>query len=734
MAVERGPKILPSEWVRSEHPEIDPSKITRVRALFRGSNGELTTIRLAKSEAGIDISIAPGDVPLDAPAKPNVTFLGTIFESRPKLPSKEIVDQVAETTDYFIRRIHLQELDRWMRVKADIMGIRRTVETKVEANLPESVETHLPAKVRTKYRDYLTRLKDEEEKSGKPESACYGHANIGGVNAVVYVKNYDNFRGSNGQVAGEKFRKAAELARRRNFLDFLLGRHQCPLVCFLASSGARQDEGPAALFQLVKEVMAEDRFEEETNQAFITAFVGPVFGGESASIAPMGAIIMALEGFDYGFSGKKVIETYTKEPVDDAAQSVEAQALTREIDLVFKTKEEMAEYLENLLRILNPNHAKLTYENKPDFHPTEGGETKADAFKLEGFIAPDRVFLEERDGSSRQLPPDAPVEERLLRQYKILRSSAERPDMQSLIARMFPDPEDVVNLYQGHIEHTETYHPLDPNEANFHSETTVLRYPAIVASIAKLGPQPVMFIGNMPSYQRKPNSEKPGEFEIVKIPASPTPKDYGRVERYLDFAQRQNMPVVCLADTLGAKPTIEAERDGQPRYIQRGIRVINRYKPPRIAVITGYGGSGGVLPLLPVGDRVFMFAGGMLAVAEAGSQVSIIEKVVDPSDEQIKKHILAMKSTAAEQLELKVGYLNEVLPEFDDPNATAQALYDAIAREIIRLQKMSYKDRLKARREVWDNLGGIPIDNPTEGGQGLIKFVAQALIKLKNSK
>jgi len=81
------PKELPSEWVKSSAPDIDPSTITRLRAVYRGSNGELTTIRLAKTEVGgVDISITPGNIPLEAPEiKRDITVLDSLLEGRPKV-------------------------------------------------------------------------------------------------------------------------------------------------------------------------------------------------------------------------------------------------------------------------------------------------------------------------------------------------------------------------------------------------------------------------------------------------------------------------------------------------------------------------------------------------------------------------------------------------------------------------------------------------------------------------
>ncbi len=729
MAREQGPN-KPSKWIlstlRAEHPDFDPNKITRVRALLRNPDGTLTTVRLTRTEAGPEISIMPGNVPLETPARPNVTFPKTMLESRPKLNGQEVVDRVVEITDWLVRNIHLDELDRWMRVKKDIMGLKRSAETRVEANIPAGVEPHLPSRVR----GYFDRLREEEKKTGKPESACYGHANLGGVEVVAYVKYYDFQRGSNGQVAGEKFKRASELARRRNLRDRLLGRHERPLVCFLASAGARQDEGTVALVQLPKQVMEVHDFKEQAkDRAYITALIGPEFGGESASIGPLGDIIVALEGNDFGFSGKHLTEFYTKVPVEGWEQSVEAQALTpREIDLVFKTKEELLNFLQRFVRITKPSHQRLTYENKPDFRPTEGEETKADAFKLEGFISPDRVFYEQPRDAKPEIPADEPEADRLLREYDELVRNSQRPDMQTLITRMFPNPNDVVNLYQGHIEHTEIY----PEDGGASYETTILRYPAIVASIVKIGPQPVLMIGNMPSYQRIPNPEKPGGFEIVKIPASPQPEDYQRIIRLLKVADRFKWPLVSLIDTLGANPTIEAERKGQPRSIAESTEAVNSHKWVGIGYIWGVGGSGGMIGILPFGEFIGAPKKSKIFVAEPRNQTAIIKRVSNPTAEQVKELMPSMKSTAAEQHGLDIGIVNEVLPESDDPNMMASILRDSIIKQIIRLQGMPMKKRLEMKRKAISELGN-PKSKPTRRRRLTSKLKAEIIKEIFGS-
>jgi acetyl-CoA carboxylase carboxyl transferase subunit beta len=242
----------------------------------------------------------------------------------------------------------------------------------------------------------------------------------------------------------------------------------------------------------------------------------------------------------------------------------------------------------------------------------------------------------------------------------------------------------VVNLYNGRVEHAVTHY--EGNEVGV--ETDVLRYPAIIASIGKIGPQPFLIIGDQPSYQRRGD-------QVVRVPASPRPQDYDYMMRMLEFGKRLKLPVVFLTDTLGANPTLESEKAGQSEKISRVIMAGIEYPEPVMSIIVGALGSGGGLATTPVGDYTAMLENGMAFVAEPYSQASILNNDANPSEEQVKYYLRQMKATANDQL--RMGFVDEIIQEGENPHIMARNIYYAITKSFIELQKQSTGKRMAVR-------------------------------------
>ncbi|KAG1654364.1 Acetyl-coenzyme A carboxylase carboxyl transferase subunit alpha [Nymphon striatum] len=93
--------------------------------------------------------------------------------------------------------------------------------------------------------------------------------------------------------------------------------------------------------------------------------------------------------------------------------------------------------------------------------------------------------------------------------------------------------------------------------------------------------------------------------------------------RLMKSAEKFGVPVVCLIDTPGAYPGIEAEERGQGEAIARNILEMTRLKVPIICVIIGEGASGGALGI-GVGDRVLMLENTWYSVISPESCSSIL--------------------------------------------------------------------------------------------------------------
>lgn len=134
------------------------------------------------------------------------------------------------------------------------------------------------------------------------------------------------------------------------------------------------------------------------------------------------------------------------------------------------------------------------------------------------------------------------------------------------------------------------------------------------------------------------------------------PEGYRKAQRLMDLADRLNLPVICLVDTAGAYPGLDAETRGQAEAIARSIEKCLTIKTPFISVITGEGGSGGAIALA-VADQIFMFEHAVYSVISAEGCASILWRSADYKVTAAE----ALKLTAQDLLKLKI--IDAIVPE-----------------------------------------------------------------------
>src|SRR5690606_23847510 len=120
---------------------------------------------------------------------------------------------------------------------------------------------------------------------------------------------------------------------------------------------------------------------------------------------------------------------------------------------------------------------------------------------------------------------------------------------------------------------------------------------AIVGGLAKLDGQSYIVIG-----QEKGDNTKTRQFRNFGMA---NPEGYRKSLRLMKLAEKFRLPVLCLIDTMGANPGIEAEERGQAEAIARSMFEMARLKTPIICYIIGEGASGGAIGI-GIGDRVLM--------------------------------------------------------------------------------------------------------------------------------
>ena len=218
---------------------------------------------------------------------------------------------------------------------------------------------------------------------------------------------------------------------------------------------------------------------------------------------------------------------------------------------------------------------------------------------------------------------------------------------------------------------------------------------AMVGGFAQIDGQTVMMIGQQKGINTKARQLR--NFGMAN------PEGYRKALRLMKLAEKFDKPVVCLIDTPGAYPGLEAEERGQGEAIARNIYEMIRLKVPVVIVIIGEGASGGALGI-GVGDKVLMMENTWYTVISPESCSSILWRSWDK------------KETAAEQLRLTAndmkgfGLVDEIVHEpvggahWDYADA-ANILKSYIVKALQELRSKDPLQRVNERIEKYGKMG-----------------------------
>lgn len=171
------------------------------------------------------------------------------------------------------------------------------------------------------------------------EAIVTGSGFICAQKVMVGVMDTRYMMGSMGIVVGEKVTRLFEDAKKEKL----------PVVMFIASGGARMQEGIFSLMQMAKTAAAVSSF-SETGGLFISVLTNPTTGGVSASFAFLGDIILAEPRALIGFAGKRVIEQTINEKLPSDFQTSEFLFKHGYIDIIVERKR-LKETISNILKI-----------------------------------------------------------------------------------------------------------------------------------------------------------------------------------------------------------------------------------------------------------------------------------------------------------------------------------------------------------------------------------------------
>jgi acetyl-CoA carboxylase carboxyl transferase subunit alpha len=230
-------------------------------------------------------------------------------------------------------------------------------------------------------------------------------------------------------------------------------------------------------------------------------------------------------------------------------------------------------------------------------------------------------------------------------------------------------------------------HPLRPYTLDYielifsdfhelHGDRAFADDPAIVCGMARLKGQPVVIIGHQKGRDTK---EK-----IYRNFGMPRPEGYRKALRVMKLAERFQLPLICLIDTPGAYPGINAEERGQSEAIARNLFEMSKLRTPVICVVIGEGGSGGALAI-GVGDRLLMMEFSTYSVISPEGCASILWKSADKA--QLAAEAMGITSDRVREQ----GFLDEVIREpigggHRNYAKTAENLQEALLRYLQELK------------------------------------------------
>ncbi len=190
-------------------------------------------------------------------------------------------------------------------------------------------DSELTAKDPLEFPDYQRKIKNSQKLTKLEEAVVTGYATLERIPFALGVMDSRFIMASMGTVVGEKISRLFEEATR----------NKLSVVLFIASGGARMQEGILSLMQMAKVTQAISRH----NQAglfYCSVLTNPTTGGVTASFAMQADVTLAEPGATVGFAGKRVIEQTIKSVLPEDFQSAETVLKNGFIDkIVPRTKQ-----------------------------------------------------------------------------------------------------------------------------------------------------------------------------------------------------------------------------------------------------------------------------------------------------------------------------------------------------------------------------------------------------------
>ena len=233
------------------------------------------------------------------------------------------------------------------------------------------------------------------------------------------------------------------------------------------------------------------------------------------------------------------------------------------------------------------------------------------------------------------------------------------------------------------------------NFLELHGDRNVKDDKAMIGGFGSVDGKTLMFIG-----QQKGRNTKQRNFRNFGMA---NPEGYRKALRLMKLAEKFNKPIVCLIDTPGAYPGLEAEERGQGEAIARNLYEMMILKVPVLCIVIGEGASGGALGI-GIGDKVLMLENTWYSVISPESCSSILWRSWDYKEIAAE----ALKLTGKDMLKNKLidGIIKEPLGgAHAEPEKMYKKLKTEIKRHISKLNELTPQQRVDNRIEKFCKMG-----------------------------
>tara|TARA_Y200000002_G_scaffold367810_1_gene360233 strand:+ start:2247 stop:3203 length:957 start_codon:yes stop_codon:yes gene_type:complete len=236
---------------------------------------------------------------------------------------------------------------------------------------------------------------------------------------------------------------------------------------------------------------------------------------------------------------------------------------------------------------------------------------------------------------------------------------------------------------------------LCPDFIELHGDRHFMDDPAVITGLGTMGQYKIALIGQQKGRNTKENLYR--NFGMMR------PEGYRKAMRIMKLAEKFNLPVITLMDTIGAYPGIGAEERGQGEAIARNLMVMSSLRVPIVSVVIGEGASGGALGI-GVCDKMLMMENSWYSVISPEGCASILFRDAKRAEDAAE----ALKPIPTD-LE-KMGICERIIEEPNggahrDFESSSQLLKAALIEELDILSKVDPSEFLDNRIKKYDSLG-----------------------------